>query len=163
MTILEELIALGGNYFLNVGTARGLKQRGVYLCTKAFRDEGTSYHYTQHGRCSYPDKALTLKLGTAIKETEMHFDEGATWTIDAPYRETKLEVNQYSALGVATVEMEVSALFAVAKYRKAKVAAVWVISDILGNKWLFRFHRFHVRELQCRTIDAAVTCLKKIK
>src|SRR3989344_1768544 len=39
-TVLEELIALGGKEFLNIGTAGGLKHEGVFLCEKAIRDEG---------------------------------------------------------------------------------------------------------------------------
>ena len=42
-TIFEELIALGGKEFLSIGTAGGLHHKGVFLCNKALRDEGTSH------------------------------------------------------------------------------------------------------------------------
>ena len=45
--------------------------------------------------------------------------------------ETVEEVKRYSKEGIATVEMEAAGLFAVAKRRKAKAAALFTVSDIL--------------------------------
>ena len=158
--ILEELIALGGREFLNIGIAGGLNQEGVFLCDKALRDEGTSYHYLPSGRFSYPDRKLTERLGRCMEKEGLEYSEGTTWTIDAPYRETKTEVEKYTKQGVCTVEMEASALFAVAEYRKVKIASAFVVSDVLGGEWKPKFHKFNVARAQNRLIDAAVKCLK---
>ena len=159
--VFEELIALGGKTFLNIGTAGGLHNGGIFLCTKALRDEGTSYHYLPHGHYSYPDKGLTKKFEGFVKKQGLSYKEGTTWTIDAPYRETKSEIEHYAKKGISTVEMEASALFAVAKYRKVKIAAAFVVSDILGKKWEPKFHEFDTVKAQNRLIDAAVECLWK--
>ena len=159
-TILEELIALGGKEFINAGTAGGLHSEGIFLCEKALRDEGTSYHYLPHGDFVFPDKKLTEKLGNCLSKNDLEFFKGATWTIDAPYRETKAEVEKYSKQGIKTVEMEASALFAVAHYRKVKIASAFVVSDLLGKKWLPKFHRFDVRKAQNKLIDTAIECLR---
>jgi uridine phosphorylase len=161
VTVLEDLIALGGKKFINIGTAGGLHNEGIFLCEKALRDEGTSYHYLPHGDFVYPDKALTHKLGICLKKQELQFSLGSTWTIDAPYRETKAEVERYAKQGISTVEMEASALFAVAQYRKVKIASAFVVSDVLGRKWLPKFHHFDVRTGHRKLIDAAVECLLK--
>ena len=95
-TILEELIAIGGTEFLNIGTAGGLQHEGVFLCEKAIRDEGTSYHYISHGSLAYPDEELTKKFGKALEKNGLAFERGTTWTIDAPYRETKAEIKHYT-------------------------------------------------------------------
>ncbi len=158
VTVLEELIALGGKEFLNIGTSGGLHHEGVFLCTKALRDEGTSYHYIKHGTFSFPDKQLTQHLGKALTHEGLDYFQGTTWTIDAPYRETKAEVEHYAKQGITTVEMEASALFSVATYRKVKIASAFVVTDILGKKWLPKFHRFNVRRTQRSLIDAAVHC-----
>ncbi|MDP3882123.1 MAG: nucleoside phosphorylase [Nanoarchaeota archaeon] len=158
-TVIEELIALGGKTFINVGTAGGLNHEGVFLCDKAIRDEGTSYHYLPHGEEVFPDNKLTEKLGKCIRKQGLEYFKGTTWTIDAPYRETRVEVEHYVKQGVATVEMEASALFAVAKVRKAKIASAFVVSDLLGKKWLPQFHRFNIKKAQNKLIDAAVNCL----
>ncbi len=160
-TILEELIALGGKTFLIIGTAGGLHHEGIFLCNKALRDEGTSYHYLPHGHFTFPDKKLTEKLGKAIEKAGLEYFEGTTWTIDAPYRETKAEVERYARKGISTVEMEASALFAVAQYRKVKIAAAFVVSDLLGKKWTPKFHRFNVKRTLNLLINAAVDCLSK--
>ncbi len=159
VTIFEELVELGGKIFLSVGTAGGLHHKGVFLCNKALRDEGTSYHYIPHGKFSFPDKNLTKKLGKFIEKKGLEYSEGASWTIDAPYRETRKEVEHYAKKGISTVEMEASALFAVAKYRKVKIASAFVVSDLLLKKWEPRFNNPDVKNYQNLLIDAAVDCL----
>ncbi|MGV8151491.1 MAG: nucleoside phosphorylase [Candidatus Nanoarchaeia archaeon] len=160
VTLLEELIAVGGKEFLSLGTAGGLQKQGVFLCNKALRDEGTSYHYIPHGNYSFPDKNLTTKLGKAINKTGLIFEPAASWTIDAPYRETKAEIKKYKKQGIATVEMEASALFAVAKYRKVKIASAFVVSDILGEKWNPLFHTLNLKRTLRKLIDSGIECLK---
>jgi purine-nucleoside phosphorylase len=159
VAVVEELIALGGKTFLIIGTAGGLHHEGIFLCNKALRDEGTSYHYIAHGYFITPDKKLTEKLGKFIKGNGLKYFEGTTWTCDAPYRETRAEVEKYSKKGISTVEMEASALFAVAKYRKVKIAAAFVVSDVMGEKWIPKFHKFNVRRNLNLLIDSAVKCI----
>ncbi|MAG52362.1 MAG: purine-nucleoside phosphorylase [Nanoarchaeota archaeon] len=161
VTALEEMIALGGKEFINIGTAGGLHKQGVFLCIKALRDEGTSYHYLPDGKFSYPDKKLTKELERSIEKLGLKYTEGTTWTIDAPYRETKKEIEHYVKEGISTVEMETSALFTVAKYRKVKIASAFIVSDVLGEKWNPGFHKFDVKRAQNILIDAAVDCLSK--
>lgn len=156
--VLEELIALGGKEFINVGTAGGLHHEGVFVCNKALRDEGTSHHYIKSGKFTSPDKELTSKLIKTLNSKKINFFEGTSWTTDAPYRETSTEIKKYSSSGIYTVEMEASALFAVAAYRKVKIASVFVVSDLLRKKWLPKFHRFDVRKMQNKLLDSALSC-----
>jgi uridine phosphorylase len=159
VVVLEELIALGGEQFINVGAAGGLNDFGVFLCDRAIRDEGTSHHYIPRGKYSYPDKGLTGKLGKSMKKLGFEFERGTTWTIDAPYRETKTEIRHYKGQGVKTVDMEASALFSVASVRKVKMAAAFVVSDILGeDKWDPQFEARHVRQKLKILLDAAIDC-----
>lgn len=160
-TVLEELIALGGRIFLNIGTSGGLHNEGIFLCKKALRDEGTSYHYIKTGHFIHPDKKLTKNLGAHLKKHKIDFSWGSTWTIDAPYRETKAEVTHYSKKGITNVEMEAAALFTVAKYRKVKIAAAFVVSDLLGKKWIPKFHRFDVKKALQNLLNASIEYLQK--
>ncbi len=160
-TVLEELIGLGGREFINIGTAGGLHRFGVFLCQRAIRDEGTSHHYIAAGKYSYPDKTLTEKLGTCIRRKGIAFERGSTWTIDAPYRETVAEIRHYKRQNVKTVEMEASALFAVARVRKVKIASAFVVSDLLGDRWDPQFYAKHVKENLKKLVDAAVQCLSQ--
>lgn len=160
-TFMEELIAGGVEEFVNLGIAGGLMQTGVFLCNKAVRDEGTSHHYLPDGLYSYPDKELTKRLGESLKKVGVNYQIGATWTIDAPYRETKKEITHYKKSGIKTVEMEASALFAVAKVRKVKIASVFAVSDVLGEKWDPQFHKMNLKRTLNKMVDASIICFKK--
>ena len=160
--VFEELIALGGKEFLNIGSAGGLDGLGVFVCDKAVRDEGTSYHYIPHQDFAYPSKELSERLKVELKKVGLPFEIGTTWTIDAPYRETRAEVQHYKKSGVKTVEMEASALFTVAQVRKVKIAAAFVVSDVLGEKkWDPQFDAKHVKQKMNQLLDASVSCLLK--
>jgi uridine phosphorylase len=160
-TIMEELIALGVKEFINLGTAGGLYSEGVFLCSKAVRDEGTSHHYIKDGIYIEPDKKLTDRLGNSLEKFEINYQRGITWTIDAPYRETKKEIEYYKKLGVRTVEMEASALFAVAKVRKVKIASIFAVSDVLGKKWDPKFHEIDLKKTLNKLVDASIDCFNE--
>jgi uridine phosphorylase len=159
-TFVEELIAHGAKEFINMGIAGGLSETGVFLCDKAVRDEGVSHHYLPHGMYSYPDELLSKKLTRSLEKIGIDYQIGSTWTIDVPYRETKTEIAHYKKKGIKTVEMEASALFAVAKIRGAKMASVFVVSDVLGEKWEPQFHKLNLKRTLNKLVDASINCLK---
>lgn len=156
VAFFEELISLGGKEFFNIGTAGGLQHEGIFVCNKAIRDEGTSHHYLSPGKYSYPDKELTKRFMNVLKKNKIFFEVGTTWTIDSPYRETKSEIHKYKHEGVVTVEMEASALFAVAKFRKVKIASAFVVSDILGETWEPKFDHINVKSALNHIIDSVI-------
>ena len=143
--ILEELIAFGVSEFISLGTAgtlqSAIKIGDLVLCDRAIRDEGTSHHYLPPGKYSYPSKVLTERLAQALNIQGAPYHIGPSWTTDAIYRETVAEAKFYQSEGVATVEMEAAALFAVAEFRKISLAAAFTISDSLADlKWHPEFH-----------------------
>ena len=131
--IAEQLAELGVENFILIGIAGGigkdLKLHQKVLCTGAFADEGTSRHYVTETLVK-PSKELTKKISNLAE------NKGHTWTIDAMFCETKKEVSFYEKQGAQTVEMEAAGVFAFAKKRGLKSAAVFVISDLLNStKW----------------------------
>jgi uridine phosphorylase len=143
--VTEELGALGAREFLILGMAGGLapalRPGDLVLCTKAVRDEGTSHHYLRGSIYVRPSDELMARIKNIIGTLGFKFAVGPTWTIDAPYMETGGEVAHYRKAGVLTVEMEAAALFAVAKKRRYKAAAVFAISDTLTDKGWSGFSR----------------------
>lgn len=142
---LEGFIECGVKRFISVGTAGALQKEldagDLVLCERAIRDEGSSHHYLAPSKYAYPSPALTERLRRALRARRMKFTSGTSWSIDSPYRETVAEARRYQRQGVLTVEMEAAALFAVAKYRKADVAALFSISDSLADfTWKPAFH-----------------------
>lgn len=136
-TVMEELIALGVRRFITVGTAGALQARSavgdVIVCDRAIRDEGVSHHYLAPSPYVTPSPGLTERLEDEIIRLGIPVSRGATWTTDAPYRQTVDEVKHYRCKGIMTVEMEAAALFAVAEYRKVDIAGVFVVSDSLAE------------------------------
>lgn len=134
--VVEDLIVMGVREFLILGTAGGMmKPRAgeIVLCTRALRDEGTSHNYLPNSRYVTPDEVLTKALERDMK-SKIRFRTAPTWTIDAPYTETRQELVRYVKEGVMTVEMEAAAPFAVTKVRGARAAAVFLVSDILTEE-----------------------------
>ena len=142
---LEELAAFGIKRFVNLGAAGGLQRNmnigDIVICDRAIRDEGTSHHYSPAEKYAFSCPELTENLCTAFERKGIQYRKGTSWTTDAPYRETIEELRRYCADGVATVEMEVSALFAVGAYRGVSVSSIFVISDILSEEdWNQGYH-----------------------
>ena len=71
----------------------------------------------------------------------LDFILGTGWTIDAPYRETYVEIEKYKKENVLTVDMEAAAIFAVAEYLNVDAGAIFTISDYLSeDEWELHFH-----------------------
>ncbi len=140
----ETLIAMGVRRFISVGICGAisnlLNPGDIVVCTKAIRDEGTSYHYLKPSKFASPSKSLTDELESNLKRYECRYFKGPTWTIDSIFRETEAEVKKYKKEGILTVEMEASALFSVAKFWNVDIAAVFVVSDHLEEDWEPHFH-----------------------
>lgn len=164
VTFFEELIALGGREFINLGIAGGLQQEqnfgDIIVCDRAIRDEGTSHHYLNTEKYAYPSQILTEKVKRQLEQQNIPFKIGVSWTIDAPYRETLAEIDSYRKEGVQTVEMEAAALFAVAQFRKVDLAAMFTISDLLTNsKWKPKFSSSKVKNGLNMLITTAIQVL----
>jgi uridine phosphorylase len=142
---LEELIAFGIKKFVSLGAAGGLQKDmtigDIVICDRAIRNEGTSFHYLPAEKYAFPSPELTENLSKAFESKGIPYSKGTTWTTDAPYRESIEELRQYRSEGVATVEMEASALFAVGAYRGVSVSAVFTLSDLLSEEdWDQEYH-----------------------
>jgi uridine phosphorylase len=158
---LEELIAFGIKKFVSLGAAGGLQQRmnvgDIVVCDRAIRDEGTSLHYLPGKKYAYPCPDLTENFCEVFEREGIQYNEGTSWTTDAPYRETIEELRQYRSSGVATVEMEAAALFAAGAYRGVSVSAIFAISDLLSEEdWNQGYHSEEKLESLQKIFEAAL-------
>jgi uridine phosphorylase len=135
--LAEEFVVLGARrmVLMTWGGALqpGLKPGDIVVCDRAIRDEGTSHHYLPPARYAQASPELVDRLVETIRSQGGACSVGATWTTDAPYRETREEVQLYQSEGVKTVEMEAAGLFAIGQVRDVQTAAVVVIMDSLAN------------------------------
>ncbi len=154
---LEKLIAMGAERILMLGWCGSLqpflKIGDFVIPTHALSEEGTSQHYPTTSKNPVSDSRLNRMLETALKEREMSFTKGQIWTTDAIYRETPEKVTAYQQQNILAVEMEVSALLAVASFRSVRLAALLVVSDELFDlKWVPGFSNSRLKK---RSRDAA--------
>jgi uridine phosphorylase len=84
---------------------------------RALRDEGTSYHYLPPADFAPADAALVAVAMAASADTGLAVYQGASWTTDAPFRETAAAIERARARQVLAVEMEAAALYAFAQAR----------------------------------------------
>ncbi len=140
VTLIERFISRGVNAIINLGIAGTLQPYinigDIIVCDKAIRDEGTSYHYLPAARYAQASPELTTAIRKQLEKQTIPYHSGASWTTDAPYRETAYEVKHYQSEGILTVDMEASALFALAEFRNVRMGSIFTISDSLADlKW----------------------------
>src|SRR5207248_7620765 len=63
------------------------------------------------------DPALVATAIRALTALNLPIHQGATWTTDAPFRETAGAIERSRSLGILAVEMEAAALYAFAAAR----------------------------------------------
>ncbi|HEX2996804.1 MAG TPA: nucleoside phosphorylase [Anaerolineales bacterium] len=138
--LLEEVIAFGCRKFIACGGC-GVLQKDIavghiIVVSDAVRDEGTSYHYLPPDREIKADEDGVNALVKALEGRGVPYQVGKTWTTDAPYRETPGKIASRRAEGCLTVEMESSALIAVAQFRHAMFGqALYGGDDLSGAEW----------------------------
>ena len=121
--VAEQLFASGCGLLVSVTSAGQIASSGpppyFILIDRALRDEGTSLHYLPPSDFAVADPALVSRIESGLAERDPPVRRGATWTTDAPFRETEAAIEAARAHGVLAVEMEAAALhaFAAAKRR----------------------------------------------
>jgi uridine phosphorylase len=138
--IFEELIASGCRKIVACGATGVLKSEldsgAIVIPSSALRDEGTSYHYCPPSRVIEMDKDVVKKLEAVLIKHGVRYEIGKTWTTDGFYRETKDKIARRKAEGCLTVDMECSALLAVARFRNVVFGQYLTAGDdVSGDVW----------------------------
>ncbi len=119
--VAEQLFVSGCRLLLSMTSAGQITPIGpapyFVLIDRALRDEGTSYHYQPPSAFAEADASLADRAFAALQELPLAVNRGASWTTDAPYRETEAAIAAAAASGVLAVEMEAAALYAFARTR----------------------------------------------
>lgn len=141
---LDQMIALGCRKFVACGSAGVLKstlKRGsVVIPEAAVRDEGTSYHYYPPSRVIEMDRSVVNKLEAILVKHSINYEIGKAWTTDGFFWETKSKVTQRAEEGCIVVDMECSALIAVASFRNVVFGQYLAAGDdVSGEQWDLRY------------------------
>ncbi len=137
---IELLVAFGAKVIMALGQAGALsaeqKIGDLILVTKALRDEGTSSHYVPPAEFSFGTERCAGYLRRMLSKSKIIYKEAPVWSTDALFRETEKEIRQYAQAGLAAVDMETSALYAIGHCLKVETASLLVISDELWpDQW----------------------------
>lgn len=136
VSVMEYLVANGVQEIIACGTCGALvelEQHAFVIPTTAVRDEGTSYHYIEGDReIKLEDRAIKA-ISSMMEKNGIRYQYGKVWTTDGFFRETKQMVEKRKAEGCIVVDMECSALTAVAKFRNVRFGQILFTADTLAD------------------------------
>ena len=135
--IAEQMFASGCRLVISMTSSGQIlpvrKPPYFVLIEKSLRDEGCSYHYLPPSEyCEISEELLSILEG-AFSDIPDTVEHGATWTTDAPFRETKTAIAHSREIGILAVEMEAAALYAFSKAKKKPVVCFAHVTNQMGN------------------------------
>jgi uridine phosphorylase len=135
--VAEELFASGCRLLVSLTSAGQITPSGsppyFVIIDRALRDEGTSYHYLPPSDFAEADPKLVLAARNATSKEGPRIVVGATWTTDAPFRETAKAIEAARNRGILGVEMEAAALYAFAHSAGVPLLCLAHITNTMGR------------------------------
>ena len=147
---LEEAFAMGVEttvLFGNCGVLdRDIADCSIILPTSALRDESTSFRYTPPSEEIEVNPRYRELFLSVLAEHGVPCTMGKTWTTDAFYREAPEKAKRRREQGCVCVEMEASAVAALAQFRGKEAFIFFYAGDSLdGDGWDARSLSGHAR------------------
>ncbi len=146
---VEELIKIGADTFIRVGTAGSLqkeiKNGDIVISTGSVREEGTSRQYVPLSYPAVADLDIALALRQAAKKFDYRYHCGITHCKDAFYIEGGAQIplakhnatlwEVWTNANVLATSMESAALFSISSIRGVRAGEVMaIIGSTLENK-----------------------------
>jgi uridine phosphorylase len=123
--VAEQLFTSGCRFLVSMTSAGQILEETpppyFVLIDRALRDEGTSYHYLPPAAFVAADSGLVEATAGELAASGKRVCRGATWTTDAPFRETASAIAHCRARNILAVEMEAAGLYAFARARHKPV------------------------------------------
>jgi uridine phosphorylase len=117
--VAEQLFVSGCRFLVSMTSGGQIAQQRLppyfILIDRALRDEGTSYHYLPPAEFVAAEERLVEAAMKALATSTRPIYRGASWTTDAPFRETAAAIAHCRARRVFAVEMEAAGLYARAR------------------------------------------------
>ena len=133
----EEILAMGLEKLIMFGTCgvldRNIEDLAIIIPTSAIRDEGTSYHYMKASDEISVNEKYIPDFIEILETNKVSYIKGKVWTTDAIYRETRAKVLKRKEQGCICVDMECSAMNAVAKFREKELFYFFYAADNLDS------------------------------
>ena len=133
---MDWLIGYGVEKIISTGTCgvlTNIEENAFLVPVRALRDEGTSYHYAAPSRYMEMKIEAISAIEQVLEQLGIPYEEVMTWSTDGFYRETAEKVAYRKEEGCAVVEMECSALAAVAQLRGVVWGQLLFTADSLAD------------------------------
>jgi len=135
--VAEQLFAAGCELLVSITSSGRIVPRDdppyFVLIERALRDEGTSHHYAPPGEYARLDAGLGDRVEAACQSISRPVYAGATWTTDAPFRETTAAIERARSEGILAVEMEAAALYTFASERGCPIVCFAHVTNEMGR------------------------------
>lgn len=135
--VAEELFACGCELVVSLTSAGQITPAGptpyFVVIERALRDEGTSYHYAEPSEFATADAQLVKAGREALLSLGLPDIIGASWTTDAPFRETAEAIAEARRKRILAVEMEAAALYAFAAACNKRVLCLAHVTNAMGQ------------------------------
>lgn len=135
--VAEELFASGCQLLVSITSAGqldpNLELPCAILVNRALRGEGTSSAYLPPAAFADGDPHLLDAVAAELRCSGLTAIRGATWTTDAPFRETQTAIAAARAAGLLAVEMEVAALYAFAQARSRPAVCFALVTNQMAQ------------------------------
>ena len=134
--VAEELFASGCRLLVSLTSAGQITPFGpppyFVAIDRALRDEGASYHYAPPSEFAEADPELIAIAAAALAKIGPRCVVGASWTTDAPFRETAEAIEAARGKGILAVEMEAAALYSFARAAGVRVLCLAHVTNTMG-------------------------------
>jgi uridine phosphorylase len=135
--VAEELFASGCRQLVSLTSAGQIVPSGpppyFVIIDRALRDEGTSYHYAPPSEFAEACPRLVAKAASAMRGRSPRTVVGASWTTDAPFRETAEAIEAARMKGILAVEMEAAALYTFARTAGVRLLCLAHVTNTMGQ------------------------------
>ena len=135
--VAEQLFAAGCGFLVSITSSGQVVPKDdppyFVLIERALRDEGTSHHYAPPAPYATLSGDLRRAVEAACQSASRPVYTGATWTTDAPFRETEVAIGRARDEGVLAVEMEAAALYTFSAERDVPVVCFAYVTNEMGQ------------------------------
>lgn len=140
VSMFESVFAMGAETVILFGTCGvldgSISDCSIIIPTSALRDEGTSFHYAPASDEIKVNPRYTDLFTQILDEHGARYTVGKTWSTDGFFRETRKKTEDRRRAGCICVDMECSAMAALAAFREKEVFQFFYAADNLAaEEW----------------------------
>ena len=135
---LERLIASGTNEIILLGFCGSLEKTieigSVVIAGEAYSQEGTSLHYHKNRKLFKASRKLLIQIKKNLERYNFPYKIVRVVSTDAPFRETSEWLKKMVDKGINCIDMETSAIYALAQYYKIDAVSFMIVTDMLDEE-----------------------------